>query len=189
MRSIFLNIICIAIGISMGLFIKYEGATLFPPTGDAVVEKIQKAAKLITIEHFVSDIIELHEEEPLFIPDQKAIVIAKGKVSAGFDLSKKISVSVSQPNHLITVHISKPQILSVDTTYKYYDIKGRLSLDNQNLLLIKAKEALTKAALRTGILDQATESLKDQLGLYFEGYSVDIHLEDSYKQSDTKHTQ
>jgi hypothetical protein len=189
MKVVFVNVICIAIGISMGLFIKYEGITLFPPNSDTVVEKIQKAAKLITIEHFVSDIIELHEEEPLFIPDQKAIVIAKGKVSAGFDLSKKISVSVSQPNHVITVYISKPQILSVDTTYKYYDIKGRLSLDNQNLLLKKAKETITMAALRAGILDQATESLKNQLGLYFDGYSVDIHTGETEKQTDPKKIQ
>jgi hypothetical protein len=45
------------------------------------------------------------------------------------------------------------------------------------------------AALRAGILDQATESLKNQLGLYFDGYSVDIHTGETEKQTDPKKIQ
>ncbi|PKD42018.1 hypothetical protein CWO84_01020 [Methylomonas sp. Kb3] len=186
MKGFLINIIFTSIGAILGVYIKQIDILPFSPSENTIVEKIQKAAKLITIEHFVTDIVEFNEQEPWYKPDQKAIVIAKAKVSAGFDLSKDISVSVSNPEHLIKIRLPKPQILSIDPTYKYYDIKGQLTINNHNALIQKAKATMRQVALQAGILDQATRSIKDQLELYFEGYSVDVQLNEPGKTDQNK---
>jgi hypothetical protein len=183
MNKLIPYLICLAAGFFAALY--FYSRTASPGSGPSVtlvehvvVEKIQRAAKLVTIEHFIADVVDFKEDEPFYKKDKKALIIAKGKVSAGFDLNRGIAVSVASPEKLISIRLPEPQILSVDCTYKFYDKQGDITIDDDNYLLTRSKSTLQGAALKAGILQQAKESIKNQLGLYFENYKVSITFGD-----------
>lgn len=183
MHKLIPYLICLAAGFLAALYFysRTAGANSGPSVTlveHVVVEKIQKAAKLVTIEHFIADIVDFKEDEPFYKKDKKALIIAKGKVSAGFDLNKGIAVSVASAEKMISIRLPEPQILSVDCTYKFYDKQGDITIDDDNYLLTRAKSTIQGAALKAGILLQARESITGQLGLYFENYKISITFGD-----------
>jgi hypothetical protein len=147
----------------LGIWVgRHAGKTPAELTESVVVEKVRQIAKLATIEHYIADIVTFDEPSPwpIFGQDAKALVIARGKVLAGFDLKKPIScrMQFSGTNTTVELRLPKPEIIAVDPTYQYYDLKN-LTKEQNEWLLLKAKRTMVSAARKAGVFEDAERSL------------------------------
>jgi hypothetical protein len=154
------------------------------------VKRIEQVAKIVSIEYHMSDIIEYRNDNRWPFKDEKVLIIAKAKVLAGFDLLKgSVSIKIDetiQENQAgkkqILIVLPQPQIISIEPSYKYYDISGSVPVDTHNWILARAKVNLRNAAIQAGILENAKKTVQMQLQQMFidsEVY-VDFSTEESY---------
>ncbi len=154
---------------------------------EVAVERIRKAAKFISVEYHMSDVIEYRDDRliPLFndflnILDKRVLIIAKAKVLAGFDLDKGIQIRVESsalhPRADVYITLPPAEIISVEPDYRYYDIQGSIPPDLHTTLLLRAKNTLRRAAVKEGILKKAEESMRAGLPCFFPSANVHIYF-------------
>lgn len=157
-----LVLLLLAAGIIAGL---YWGTLVSAPKAEentsVVVEKIEKVAKLITVETHLS---EIYSYKDYYNYDwswlrKKALLRVNAKVSAGYDL-KKLNIKVD--NKTKTIHIGplpKVEILSVDHSLDYFNIEegvfNSFSPQDYNKINANAKEYIKKIAGQNEVLQQA----------------------------------
>lgn len=93
-----------------------------------LLEKIRYVSKMITIEGDFSEIMHFEDVKDVFLKlvtsKKKAIVLANAKVLIGFDMKKIILQSNPSKKKLMLEYFPEPEILSIETDIKYYDVKG-----------------------------------------------------------------
>ncbi len=93
-----------------------------------LLEKIRYVSKMITIEGDFSEIMHFEDVKDVFLKlvtsKKKAIVLANAKVLIGFDMKKIILQSNPAKKKLMLEYFPEPEILSIETDIKYYDVKG-----------------------------------------------------------------
>ena len=157
-----LVLLLLAAGIIAGL---YWGTLVSAPKAEentsVVVEKIEKVAKLITVETHLS---EIYSYKDYYNYDwswlrKKALLRVNAKVSAGYDL-KKLNIKVD--NKTKTIHIGplpKVEIISVDHSLDYFNIEegvfNSFSPQDYNKINANAKEYIKKIAGQNEVLQQA----------------------------------
>lgn len=147
------------------------------------VDRIREVAKVVSIEYFMSDIIEYHNDNMWPFRNTNVLVIAKAKVLAGFDLKKKFSINIveseddNNPDKRREIHIilPPPRIIAVEPNYRYYDISGSVPIETHNWILLRAKNTLRSSAIEAGILEDAKSSIHSYLRQMFYTYD-DIHV-------------
>ncbi len=92
-----------------------------------LLDKIEKVFKVIMTEGYFTEIYDHNSSKDLlglglFQSNKKALVIAKAKVSIGFDFAKMESHRDDYSRKLIIDKFPAAEILSIDTDYKFYDI-------------------------------------------------------------------
>ena len=151
-------------------------------TESVILEKVRRIAKLATIEHYIADIVTFEEPSPwpIFVKDKKALVIARGKVLAGFDLKKPISCRMQSTgtNVIVEIHLPKPEIIAVDPSYQYYDLQN-LTKEQNEWLLAKAKRTMIAAAQAAGVFEDAEQSLALFLSSLFPAVHFSITFGDA----------
>ena len=127
-----------------------------------LLERIQKVAKLTTVEGYFSELYENRSFQYFDIyPFQKKMLVrVKAKVSAGFDL-EPLSVETDEPNKTIWINaLPEPMILSIDHDLDYYDISEgfftSFSEADYNKIQSEAKELIRKKASESSLLAEAT---------------------------------
>ncbi|MGE0084737.1 MAG: DUF4230 domain-containing protein [Desulfococcaceae bacterium] len=155
---------------------------------DLVIDRIRQIAKFVSVEYHMADIIEYTQEQYLPFWDKKMLIIAKARVLAGFDFDKGISVTVEErggQKQAVHITLPRPEIISVEPEYRYYDIRGSIPAEDHTLILSRAKTALRQAAIREGILDKARESVQIRLPYLFPASEVYI----TFSQETKKHNE
>lgn len=145
------------------------GYTLFrrPDTAPKIestvlLERMQKVAKLITVQGQYSEIYDYNDATGTWYYDwlfqKKALVRVQGTVSVGYDLGSMRMEADPATRTIYLDHLPSPQILSVDHTLDYYDIRNsyfaqftaeeynRINEDAKNLLIKKAESSGLNAA-------------------------------------------
>ncbi len=93
-----------------------------------LLEKIRYVSKMITIEGDFSEIMQFEDVKDVFLrlvtSKKKAIVLANAKVLVGFDMNKIKLKSNTNSKKLMLEYFPEPEILSIETDIKYYDVKG-----------------------------------------------------------------
>jgi hypothetical protein len=93
-----------------------------------LLEKIRYVSKMITIEGDFSEIMQFEDVKDVFLrlvtSKKKAIVLANAKVLVGFDMKKIKLRSDTNSKKLMLEYFPEPEILSIETDIKYYDVKG-----------------------------------------------------------------
>lgn len=92
-----------------------------------LMERIRTVCKFITVE---GDFAEIYHYESLktkwvekLLGTKKAIVLIDAKAHIGFDLTK-IKMEADEKNRIIRLYaFPEPQLLSIETEFKYYDKK------------------------------------------------------------------
>ena len=92
-------------------------------------ERIEKVFKVVLAEGFFTEIYDHNSEKEisvLFKSSNKALVIAKAKVSVGFDFSKMKFRKKGKDRKLEIEEFAPAEIISIDTDYKFYDLNQGL---------------------------------------------------------------
>jgi len=93
-----------------------------------LLEKIRYVSKMITIEGDFSEIMHFEDVKDVFLrlvtSKKKAIVLANAKVLIGFDMKKIRLQANTNSKKLVLEYFPDPEVLSIQTDIKYYDVKG-----------------------------------------------------------------
>ncbi|MCF6297115.1 MAG: DUF4230 domain-containing protein [Flavobacteriaceae bacterium] len=128
-----------------------------------LLEKIRSVCKLITVEGEFAEIYHYENTKERFLSlissKKKAIILINAKAHIGFDLSKLKMKAINEKKVIKLTHFPQPEVLSVDTDYKYYDKKEGFfnKFDSTDLteLNTKAKEHVMSKIPESGLLDTA----------------------------------
>ncbi len=156
----------------------------------AVIKQIQSLQRLETASFTIEKIInEGTTGDNVFqrlLFGDKILLIAHGKVIAGFDLSLVSDKDIQVDGKKLRVILPKPQLLTVvldNTQTRVYDRqRGILSADGKDLetqARIAAEKSIRDAACQGNILQQAADNARKQLtasfySLGFETVTIEI---------------
>lgn len=126
-----------------------------------LLERIQKVAKLTTVEGYFSELYENKSFQYFDLsPFQKKVLVrVQAKVSVGFDL-KNLAIDADVTSRTLFVNaLPEPEILSIDHTLDYYDISEGLftsfSSADYNKIQTEAKDLIRKKASASTLLTEA----------------------------------
>ncbi len=127
-----------------------------------LLEKIETVAKLVTVEGHFSELYSYKDywqyDWPIF--RKKAILRVQARVSVGYDLSN-MEIDVNQTDRLITIKNipAQPEILSIDHTADYYDLKqgtfNSFTQEDYNTLLEDARKFIEDKAKESDLIASA----------------------------------
>lgn len=90
-----------------------------------LMDKIKSVCKFITVEGDFSEIYHYENLKEkymsLILGRKKAIVLINAKAHIGFDLSKIRMESDNEAKKIILTNFPQPELLTVETDFKYYD--------------------------------------------------------------------
>ncbi|MPR32795.1 DUF4230 domain-containing protein [Salmonirosea aquatica] len=130
------------------------------PTREASVllDRIEKVFKVVMAEGYFTEIYNYQHDKDiwhLFKDKKKALIIAKAKVLVGFDFSKVRLRVEGENRQLVVEYFPAPEILSMDTEYKFYDIESgwlnRFQTDDLTHILAEAKEVMNEKAMESDL--------------------------------------
>ncbi len=175
MDSLFTGLI---VGVVFAYFVFSRYATLRKKekvTAQSVVlmENIKSVSKLITVEADFAEIFhyetDKHKLLNLIIGKKKALLLIDAKAHVGFDLTKiKLESNVNSKVIKIT-NFPQPELLSIETDFKYYDKKeGWLNpITSSDLTDInrEAKQHIIDKIPESGVLKEASEKALETIKL------------------------
>lgn len=175
MDSLFTGLI---VGVIFAYFVFSRYASLRKKekvTAQSVVlmENIKSVSKLITVEADFAEIYhyetDKHKLLNILIGKKKALLLIDAKAHVGFDLTKiKLESNVNSKVIKIT-NFPQPELLSIETDFKYYDKKeGWLNpITSSDLTDInkEAKQHIIDKIPGSGILEEASEKALDTVKL------------------------
>lgn len=90
-----------------------------------LMDQIKSVCKFITVEGDFSEIYHYENLKEkylsLFLGKKKAIILINAKAHIGFDLSKIRMESDNRDKKIILTNFPQPELLTVETDFKYYD--------------------------------------------------------------------
>ena len=147
-----------------------------------VVREIQRLNDLVTVKYTVQKVVGL-EENKIPLGSEKILLIVQAEVLAGVDLSKLAAADV-QPlsGHRMQVVLPPPKIIRVvidDKETKVWDRRITwwtpwvpFNPDLERQARLAARDAIERAALDMGILDQAQRNADIEIRSLLERFGV-----------------
>lgn len=106
-------------------FNKHRGKERADEQSVILMDKIKSVCKFITVEGDFSEIYHYENLKEkylsLLLGRKKAIVLVTAKAHIGFDLSKIRMESDNDAKKIILTNFPQPELLTVETDFKYYD--------------------------------------------------------------------
>ena len=154
----------------------------------AIVERIEKVAKLVTVNGYFSEIYDYKDyygyDWSIF--RKKALIRVKANVMAGYDMDQ-IAVDANSTTNTITIsRLPKPEILSIDHDLDYYDLSegtfNSFTEADLNRLNAQAKNYISEVAQKSDLLKKAEErgnELLETIRFLVEGQGWQLIIKDS----------
>lgn len=151
-----------------------------------VVEKIKEISEFTTACYYEEAVlkdskVEKHEGGFLGLVDtetsKEIVIIAKGKVRAGFDLSKVTEDKINIKNDTIGITLPEPEIFDViinPSDYEMYIEEGKWSHEEVTALQTNYRAQLLAKAQERGILNKAKEATKKRLESLFMTFGFTV---------------
>lgn len=151
-----------------------------------VVEKIKEISEFTTACYYEEAVlkdskVEKHEGGFLGLVDtetsKEIVIIAKGKVRAGFDLSKVTEDKINIKNDTIGITLPEPEIFDViinPSDYEMYIEEGKWSHEEVTALQTNYRAQLLAKAQERGILNKAKEAAKKRLESLFMTFGFTV---------------
>lgn len=149
-----------------------------------VVEKIRKISEFTTACYYEEavlqdDKVEAGEQNRLMSLANieadsvysEVVILAKGRVRAGYDLSKVAADQIKVGGDSISIVLPKPEIFDVianPSDYEMYIEEGKWSHEEISTIQTNYREALKASSLESGILEKADKSGKERLELFLK---------------------
>ncbi len=126
-------------------------------------EKIKKVCKLISVE---GDFAEIYHYESvrekffdILLGKKKALILIDAKAHVGFNLSKITIETDEQSKTLKLTHFPQPELLTIETDFKYYDKKegwlNPFSTGDLNEINKEAKQYIIDKIPHSGLISEA----------------------------------
>lgn len=145
-----------------------------------LLERIEKVFKVVVAEGYFSEIYDHSSKKDfwgIIKLNRKALVVAKAKVSVGFDFSKMKTRRDETTRKLIIETFPEAEVLSVDTDYKFYDIDqgvfSKFSHEDYTNILNEAKKLMQEKALQSDLPKVANR----QIGLMMNQLAASMNWE------------
>lgn len=124
-----------------------------------LLERIEKVFKVVMAEGYFSEIYNYQDQKTIlyvFNDPKKAMIIAKSKVLVGFDFQKvRFRQAQNGEKTLVVEAFPEPEILSIDTDYKFYDIQAGIfnhfSGAAYTSILEEAKQVMHERAMQSDL--------------------------------------
>ncbi len=138
-----------------------------------LMEKIRSVCKLITVEGDFSEIYHYEDIQRkwlnLLIGKKKALILIDAKAFVGFDMSK-VKMDANAKTKTITLsHFPQPQLLTIETDFKYYDKKegwaNPFTASDLNEINKEAKQHIVDKIPGSGLLEEASQQALDTIGI------------------------
>lgn len=151
-----------------------------------VVEKIKEISEFTTACYYEEAVlkeskVEKNEGGFLGLVDtetsKEIVIIAKGKVRAGFDLSKVTEDNINIKNDTIGITLPEPEIFDViinPSDYEMYIEEGKWSHEEVTALQTNYRAQLLAKAQERGILNKAKEAAKKRLESLFMTFGFTV---------------
>ena len=138
---------------------KRAGQTDVQRESTLLLERIEKVFKVVMAEGYFSEIYNYQDQKKILYvlnDPKKAMVIAKSKVLVGFDFAKvRFRMPEAGDKTLVIEAFPQPEVLSIDTDYKFYDIQAgylnHFNSDDYTKILDDAKQAMNERALQSDL--------------------------------------
>lgn len=149
-----------------------------------LLERIEKVFKVVMAEGYFTEIYDHSSKKDfwgIFKTNKKALVVAKAKVSVGFDFAKMKTRRDETTRKLIVEAFPEAEVLSVDTDYKFYDIDqgwlNKFNHEEYTAILSEAKRMMQQKALESDLPKVANR----QVGLMMNQLASAMNWEIEYK--------
>ncbi len=149
-----------AAGVALTSVLKRRsGVTQIRRDSTVLLERIEKVFKVVMAEGYFSEIYNYQDDKKilyLLSDPKKAMIIAKSKVLVGFDFAKvRFQLPEAGSKKLIVESFPEPEVLSIDTDYKFYDITpgylNHFSSEKYTEILDDAKQAMHERAMQSDL--------------------------------------
>jgi len=134
-------------------------------TNQAIIlkEKIRQVCKLISVEGDFAEIYHYESVKEKFfdilLGKKKALILVDAKAHVGFNLSK-ISIETNEKNKVLKLlHFPQPELLTIETDFKYYDKKdgwlNPFTSSDLNEINKEAKQYIIDKIPQSGLINEA----------------------------------
>ncbi|RMA66407.1 DUF4230 domain-containing protein [Ulvibacter antarcticus] len=138
-----------------------------------LMEKMRSVCKLITVEGSFSEIYYYENVREKWIQailgKKKAILLIEAKAHVGFDLNKIQMESDPKKRTIILTNFPQPELLSVDTDFKYYDKKegwaNPFTSADLTEITSEAKQHILDKVPESGLFEEASKQAMDSIQL------------------------
>lgn len=195
-------IISLFLGAGLGVLVynwvskNKSGKEITKAESTVLLESIEKVFKVVMAEGYFTEIYNYENDKNfwnLINDKKKALIIAKAKVLVGYDFAKMRFHFSDTDRKMIIDYFPEPEILSMDTDYKFYDIEqgwlNRFQTDDYTSLLNEAKQTMNDKALNSDLPRIATNQV--QLMMFqlaaTMNWKIDMQLPEANKQSLEEH--
>ncbi len=120
---------------------------------NVLLERIEQVFKVVLAEGYFTEIYDHNSKKDfwgLFKTTNKALIIAKAKVSVGYDFSKMKFSRNPDTRRLVIEEFAPAEVLSIDTDYKFYDINqgfmNQMRNEDYTSILSEAKRMMKEKA-------------------------------------------
>lgn len=132
-----------------------------------LLERIEKVFKVVLAEGYFTEIYDHNTKKDffgIFKTNSKALVVARAKVSVGYDFSKMRFRRDNHTRTLVIEHFADPEIISIDTDYKFYDINqgilNKFDNDDYTAILVEAKKLMQDKAQASDLPEIAQKQVE-----------------------------
>lgn len=138
-----------------------------------LLDKIKKVSKLITVEGDFAEIY-LHENVKekflgLLSSKKKAIVLINAKVHIGFDFRKIVAVSDIKKKKIILSEFPQPEVLSIEPSIRFYDIKdgflNKFSSEDLTKVNEEAKQHILNKVPESDLMKTASKEALEAIAI------------------------
>lgn len=158
------------------LFSKFQKK---PKTADTqtqslvLMEKIRSVCKLITVEGDFAEIYHYenieHKWLNLLRGKKKALILIDAKAYVGFDMSKIEMQANAETKTVVLTHFPQPELLTVETDFKYYDKKegwlNPFTASDLTEINREAKQQIVAKIPESGLMNEASKQALDTISL------------------------
>lgn len=157
-----------------------------------LLERMEKVFKVVLAEGYFTEIYDHSSRKDfwgLFEANKKALIVAKAKVSIGFDFSKMKWRFEEGQKKIFIEHFPEAEVLSIDPEYKFYDINHGLlhkfNPDDYTKIITEAKSLMLQKAVESDLPTHANR----QIGLMMQQISTAMGWEMQLNNADMKDRQ
>ncbi len=132
-----------------------------------VIESVKKVFKVVLVEGQFSDIYNFEETQKILgiLPStKKALVMSKATVMLGFDFNKCVWEADEQAQTLRIIEFPEPEILSMDTDLKYYNLENgyfnKFDKDDYSTIQDNIKDKITQTVKESELPQLARDQIR-----------------------------